>query len=274
MITLLEIDELSVLAAKAVPGPWKIATGQAGNGWCVVGAHEKPQGGSGYYMSNQRIFDDGSSDGEYCERADEGSRDFIVTLVNVYPDMVSHIKDLRGLLTEQNAELKVLRAADVASDRNQKLHAERAMTIDLDELERLEKAASEAPQRLNTSQSGDCVSSYEHADVYRAKVAALEALPALIAELRQCRHDGESKNCSDHGCVFGKPSGMGTNGGCNCLGGVRDWEDRRALRFKLTALRDELRELRAFKAQVEDVKRRKSLFCPDRELAVRLGDLP
>lgn len=23
--------------------------------------------------------------------------------------------------------------------------------------------------------------------------------------------------CSDHGCVFGHPGGMGTNGGCHCL---------------------------------------------------------
>ena len=27
--------------------------------------------------------------------------------------------------------------------------------------------------------------------------------------------------CTDHGCVFGHPGGMGTNGGCRCLDDLR-----------------------------------------------------
>lgn len=46
--------------------------------------------------------------------------------------------------------------------------------------------------------------------------------------------------CADHGCVFEKPKGMGTNGGCQCFDKIQMHpEDRRRLREKIKALRDE-----------------------------------
>jgi hypothetical protein len=35
--------------------------------------------------------------------------------------------------------------------------------------------------------------------------------------------------CTDHGCIYGHPGGMGTNGGCHCLTEVRDVDDRRQI---------------------------------------------
>lgn len=32
--------------------------------------------------------------------------------------------------------------------------------------------------------------------------------------------------CTNHGCIYGHPGGMGTNGGCHCLAEVRDVDDR------------------------------------------------
>lgn len=32
---------------------------------------------------------------------------------------------------------------------------------------------------------------------------------------------GWEVGCSDHGCIWGHPGSMGTNGGCNCLKGYR-----------------------------------------------------
>lgn len=49
--------------------------------------------------------------------------------------------------------------------------------------------------------------------------------------------------CSDHGCVFGHPGGMGTNGGCNCLDGVRSPIDRVHIRTGIQQLRDKVKRL-------------------------------
>lgn len=54
--------------------------------------------------------------------------------------------------------------------------------------------------------------------------------------------------CTDHGCVFGHPGGMGTNGGCKCLDKyeVRDNpEALRRIRVGVRALRAERDALRA-----------------------------
>lgn len=34
------------------------------------------------------------------------------------------------------------------------------------------------------------------------------------------------KGCTDHGCIFGHPGGMGTNGGCACLRDIRPAGER------------------------------------------------
>lgn len=36
----------------------------------------------------------------------------------------------------------------------------------------------------------------------------------IVRRVAERRHPG--LGCSDHGCVFGHPGGMGTNGGCEC----------------------------------------------------------
>ena len=45
--------------------------------------------------------------------------------------------------------------------------------------------------------------------------------------------------CSDHGCVFGHPGGMGTNGGCRCLSRL-DPSDKRRVNDGILALRREV----------------------------------
>lgn len=57
----------------------------------------------------------------------------------------------------------------------------------------------------------------------------------------------EIDGCSDHGCVFGHPGGMGTNGGCRCLktfistnpvNGRRVHKNIRLLRAEIKRLRE------------------------------------
>jgi hypothetical protein len=45
--------------------------------------------------------------------------------------------------------------------------------------------------------------------------------------------------CSDHNCVFGHASGMGTNAGCRCLSRL-DPSDKRRVHGGITALRKEV----------------------------------
>jgi hypothetical protein len=49
--------------------------------------------------------------------------------------------------------------------------------------------------------------------------------------------------CSDHGCVFGHPGGMGTNGGCHCLSDLRPPDLRRRVTKNVRVLRAELDRL-------------------------------
>jgi hypothetical protein len=37
----------------------------------------------------------------------------------------------------------------------------------------------------------------------------------LVRQVAERLHPGVG--CTDHGCVFGHPGGMGTNGGCECM---------------------------------------------------------
>lgn len=50
----------------------------------------------------------------------------------------------------------------------------------------------------------------------------------IVRRVADRRHPG--LGCSDHGCVFGHPGGMGTNGGCGCI------KETDALRLRLTIL--------------------------------------
>lgn len=50
--------------------------------------------------------------------------------------------------------------------------------------------------------------------------------------------------CTDHGCIFGHPGGMGTNGGCACLKEVRPASMRRKYERNVRLLRAEIRRLR------------------------------
>ena len=45
--------------------------------------------------------------------------------------------------------------------------------------------------------------------------------------------------CADSGCVFGHSGGMGTNGGCECVGQIRDFHARMTVR-RLSKLAHEL----------------------------------
>jgi hypothetical protein len=49
--------------------------------------------------------------------------------------------------------------------------------------------------------------------------------------------------CSDHGCVFGHPGGMGTNGGCHCLSDLRPPDLRRRVTKNVRVLRAEIDRL-------------------------------
>lgn len=54
--------------------------------------------------------------------------------------------------------------------------------------------------------------------------------------------------CSDHGCIWGHPGGMGTNGGCNCLKSLRyglTLDDVRKFQRNIHALRARVAELEA-----------------------------
>ena len=39
--------------------------------------------------------------------------------------------------------------------------------------------------------------------------------------------------CGDHGCLFNKPKGMGTNGHCRCIDNAREYDVRKALKYVL-----------------------------------------
>lgn len=57
----------------------------------------------------------------------------------------------------------------------------------------------------------------------------------------------EGRGCSDHGCVWGHPGGMGTNGGCKCIPTRPNHVTRetlREIRMGVQALNMELRRLR------------------------------
>ena len=73
----------------------------------------------------------------------------------------------------------------------------------------------------------------------RQRIAELEA-EANQAKERETyllrKLDVLTPYCSDHGCVFGKPKGMGTNGGCHCLSEVREPYARVELRRKIGLL--------------------------------------
>lgn len=49
--------------------------------------------------------------------------------------------------------------------------------------------------------------------------------------------------CSDHGCVFGHPGGMGTNGGCRCIQSHMTPAGRHKLQRGIAALRARVAEL-------------------------------
>lgn len=50
----------------------------------------------------------------------------------------------------------------------------------------------------------------------------------IVRRVAERRHPG--LGCTDHGCVFGHPGGMGTNGGCACI------KETDALRLRRTIL--------------------------------------
>jgi hypothetical protein len=52
------------------------------------------------------------------------------------------------------------------------------------------------------------------------------------------------KGCTDHGCIFGHPGGMGTNGGCACVRAIRGAEESIRFQRNIRALRDEVARLR------------------------------
>ena len=52
--------------------------------------------------------------------------------------------------------------------------------------------------------------------------------------------------CSDHGCIYGHPGGMGTNGGCRCRRELqRSGEEGRKAVRQIQLLRDDIKELQA-----------------------------
>jgi hypothetical protein len=63
-------------------------------------------------------------------------------------------------------------------------------------------------------------------------------------------HAWEGRHCSDHGCVWGHPGGMGTNGGCQHLKGELV-PSRRIIRQLGKALREERVEVDRFQARVD-----------------------
>lgn len=119
----------------------------------------------------------------------------------------------------------------------------------LDELERLEKAAASVRhKRLSELRAEECDETYEHLCVSQAKEAALDALPALVDEVRELRGivnnyptKSNGKPVSDARLRWiienNKPGGS-----VEC-----PLED-------LASMASELRELRAYKQQGERVK--------------------
>ena len=57
--------------------------------------------------------------------------------------------------------------------------------------------------------------------------------------------------CTDHGCIWGHPGGMGTNGGCHCL---MD-DDRATLRKSQRAVRQLRLDLIALEAKLAAAER-------------------
>lgn len=51
--------------------------------------------------------------------------------------------------------------------------------------------------------------------------------------------------CTDHGCLFGHPGGMGTNGGCECVKELRPTWLRLKVMKNVRLLRAEIRRLKS-----------------------------
>lgn len=66
------------------------------------------------------------------------------------------------------------------------------------------------------------------------------------------------EGCTDHGCIFGHPGGMGTNGGCACEKEVRSVTVRRRLRKNIQAYQQGIEVLQqqvaALQAQVLELQ--------------------
>lgn len=71
-----------------------------------------------------------------------------------------------------------------------------------------------------------------------------ERVRAYLAAARSA--ENEDVGCSDHGCVFGHPGGMGTNGGCRCLEGLPTRGRRTVMRLlRPAALAEQFSEVSA-----------------------------
>lgn len=65
------------------------------------------------------------------------------------------------------------------------------------------------------------------------------------------------KGCTDHGCVFGHPGGMGTNGGCHCLEICPTAERLRVernVRLLIRAIQDLRNELTAARLERDEAR--------------------
>lgn len=76
------------------------------------------------------------------------------------------------------------------------------------------------------------------------------------------------KGCTDHGCIFGHPGGMGTNGGCHCLE-MRPTAERlrieRNVRLLIRAIQDLRNDLTAARLELENTEGRLGSYLRDNE---------
>ena len=63
---------------------------------------------------------------------------------------------------------------------------------------------------------------------------------------------GEYLGCGDHSCMFDKPRGQGTNGGCRCLHSMTDRRANLRVRRAVAGLRARVQELEAHLRKIHD----------------------
>lgn len=158
------LDELDRLAEKATKREWRVLQSKYGPSWVVVN-----------WLTTEKVFDDGSAGGEYDSSCKESDRDFIVALVNAWPEIKKRLEAAEKMTDLQEAfdhsgELTRLRAEmDNTEEELSDLRGNEA------EIARLNALVEEVSQAAK-----------QNADMHDEVMKENARLRAFVEEIRQC----------------------------------------------------------------------------------------